>query len=340
MKFKVLSLFDGISVAQQALTELGYDLEYYASEVDKYCISVTQHNFPNTIQLGDVTKVNGTAFDDINLIIGGSPCVDLSVAKANRQGLEGSKSKLFYEYVRILKECRTNNPDVLFVLENVNSMPKKDRDIITDIMGVEAIMLDAKLLSAQSRKRLFWTNIPNITQPKDKHIYLKDILENGDVDRLKSYCIDASYYKGGNLKSYFESGRRQLVFNGPDRIGDIGSNAQAQRVYSDEGKSVTLSAQGGGQGAKTGLYLVKGVARRTRDSGVKETEFRSDDKAKRKLTPIECERLQSLPDNFTAIGIQDDKIIDISKTQRYKMLGNAFNCAVIKHILGSIEREI
>lgn len=333
---KVLSLFDGISVAQQALKELGINCEYYASEIDKYAISITQKNFPDTIQLGNVVGLKVDFQPD--LLIGGSPCQDLSIAKKNREGLAGSRSGLFWEYVRILKETKPK----YFVLENVNSMPKEAKQTITEALGVDPIMINAALVSAQNRKRLFWTNIPNIKQPEDRGILLKDILENGDCDRLKSYCIDANYHKGADWKQYKEKGRRQLI-----RVGYLNQGGQGDRIYSPEGKSVNLSANGGGRGAKTGLYAV-GVASRTypryKQEGVQRTkqiEVRNDEKANamtsvsgdsmvmqntviRKLTPLECERLQSLPDNYTE---------GVSNTQRYKALGNAFNCEVIKHIL-------
>lgn len=188
----VLSLFDGISCGQLALRRAGVRIDkYYASEIDKYAIQVTQHNFPNTIQLGDVTKVDFTQFvGKIDLLIGGSPCQDLSVAKKDRKGLDGSRSGLFFKYVEAL---RTIKPKY-FLLENVASMRKEDRDTITEIMGVEPIMINSALLSAQQRKRYYWTNIPNVTQPEDKHILLKDILEGGAMSyQDKSLCITARY---------------------------------------------------------------------------------------------------------------------------------------------------
>lgn len=188
----VLSLFDGISCGQLALRRAGVRIDkYYASEIDKYAIQVTQHNFPNTIQLGDVTKVDFTQFvGKIDLLIGGSPCQDLSVAKKDRKGLDGSRSGLFFKYVEAL---RTIKPKY-FLLENVASMRKEDRDTITKIMGVEPIMINSALLSAQQRKRYYWTNIPNVTQPEDKHILLKDILEGGAMSyQDKSLCITARY---------------------------------------------------------------------------------------------------------------------------------------------------
>jgi DNA (cytosine-5)-methyltransferase 3A len=201
--------------------------------------------------------------------------------------LEGEHSKLFWEWVRIWKESKPK----YFILENVASMPAKDRDIISAELGVQPIMINASLVSAQNRKRLFWTNIPVVGLPVDRGIALKDILEP-DVE--------------GSITQTFTASKSKSSGAGLVQIGHIGnSNGQANRVYSDEGKSVTLSANGGGLGAKTGLY---------------KTEYSKI----RKLTPVECERLQSLPDNYTA---------GISNTQRYRCLGNAFNCEVIKFII-------
>ena len=280
----VLSLFDGISCARVAL---GNRVKtYYASEVDKNAITIALKNYPDTRPIGDVRNVKGTDYPNIDLLIGGSPCVDLSIAKKDRKGLEGEHSGLFWEYVRVLREVQPK----WFILENVASMPKKDKDIITKEMGVEPILIDAALVSAQSRKRLFWTNIPNVLPPTDRGIQLKDILESE---------VDECYFIKGNLKELDQKAHC---------LGHIGkSNSQGNRVYDTDGKSVTLSANGGGGGAKTGLYQTNQTIR--------------------KLTPIECERLQSLPDNYTE---------GVAKTHRYRCLGNAFNVEVIRHILQSV----
>jgi len=305
MKLKVLSLFDGISVAQQALKELGYDVEYYASEIDKYAISITQKNHPKTRQLGSVEHLGSTSRidsatipSDFDLLIGGSPCQDLSIAKRNRKGLDGERSGLFWEYVRILKEVKPK----YFVLENVASMPESAKNEITKILGVEPVMFNASLVSAQMRKRYFWTNI-KFELPEDKGILLKDILLDGIETKEKSLCITATYSRACP-RDYFGKSSRQLI-----KVGHFNKGGQGDRVYSIEGKSVTLSAMGGGRGAKTGLYeTTKGIYR--------------------KLHPIEVERLQSLPDGYTE---------GVSNSQRYKCLGNGFNCAVVKHILKNIK---
>ncbi len=307
---RVLSLFDGIATARYALEKAGIDVDVcYASEIDKYAIKVALKNYPDIIEVGDVRSLSGKGFENIDLIIGGSPCQDLSIAKRKRKGLKGSRSALFWEYVRLLKEVKPK----YFILENVASMPKQDKEIITSTLwGIKPVMIDAALVSAQQRKRLFWVGKKDgdmyrqvyIPQPEDRKIRLKDVLlDNAWTDRDKSLVITATYSRACP-QDYFLHSNRQLVFTKPVRVGTIGKGGQGERIYSIDGKSVTLSANGGGWGAKTGLYLIKEHVR--------------------KLHPIECERLQGLPDNYTE---------GISNTQRYKCLGNAFNVDVVVHIL-------
>lgn len=306
---KVLSLFDGISCARVALGRRGIVPELYlASEIDPHAVAITMRNWPKTVQLGDIRNVHWDPAlqGELDLLIGGSPCQDLSVAKQGRKGLEGDRSKLFYEYVRILKEARPK----WWILENVASMNRENRDAITKIMGVEPIMIDAALVSAQSRKRLFWTNIPGITQPEDRGILLKDIIVDGYAMTDKARTLTASYQKGpciGNLGTHRE---RTMVALKPIRIGkrEGSKGGISTRIYSIEGKSVALKALGGGGGAKTGLYQIK----------------KGDVRA---LYPVECERLQSLPDGYTE---------GVAKTHRITALGNGFNVDVIAHILSHI----
>ena len=337
---KILSLFDGISCARVALERSKHIVErYFASEVDKYAIQISSKNFPDVIQIGDVKMVAHKdapihyKLDDIDLLIGGSPCQDLSIAKKDRKGLDGERSGLFWEYVRILREVKPK----YFILENVASMPKEAKEIITRELGVEPIMINASLVSAQNRKRLFWTNIPNVTQPEDRGILLKDIIEDGVCDRDKSYCIDANYYKGGKIGGTHQSSTRNYTI----RIGKINKGGQGDRIYSIDGKSIALSVQGGGIGAKTGLYLIqrprgknKGGIHTEKSPTLTTSSFEhnnhlQDGQTLRKLHPIECERLQGLPDNYTD---------GVSNTQRYKCLGNAFNVDVVAHILSFIPK--
>ena len=169
----ILSLFDGMSCGQIALNRSGikYD-NYYSSEIDKHAINVTQHNFPNTIQIGDVTKIEGSKLPKIDLLIGGSPCQGFSMS-GKGLNFEDPRSKLFFEFVRILEET---NPKY-FLLENV-SMKKEYEDVITKFLKVEPIKINSSLVSAQNRVRLYWTNIPDVTQPEDKGISLNQVLEN------------------------------------------------------------------------------------------------------------------------------------------------------------------
>ncbi len=374
---KILSLFDGISIARQAITNCGIHIEkYYASEIDKYAIQIAQKNFPDTIQLGNVVDVKGEDFKDIDLIIGGSPCQDLSIAKKNREGLSGARSGLFYEYVRILKEVKPK----YFILENVNSMPKEAKETITkELFGIEPIMINAALVSAQNRKRLFWIGKlvgdtyeqVKIELPEDEGILLKDILEES-VDekyyvKLSSRYQQKNIDKGIGYNPYSDSPineKARALNTGCGgattknattiRVGQLNQGGQGDRIYSPDGKSVGLSALGGGRGAKTGLYAVAQRGRNIVDGKRKDilgakTEQRievgKEQKAHcitkvqkdsmimenykiRKLTPIECERLQSLPDNYTE---------GVSNTQRYKALGNGFNCKVIEHIIKNLK---
>jgi DNA (cytosine-5)-methyltransferase 3A len=172
----VLSLFDGISSGQLALNRAGikYDT-YYASEIDKHAIKITQNNYPNTIQIGDIRNVKGNDLPKIDILIGGSPCQGFSLA-GKQLNFNDERSRLFFEYVRVLNECSPR----YFILENV-IMKKQYQDIITKLLGFEPIEINSSLVSAQNRKRLYWTNIKNITLPNDKQILLTDILDN-DVD--------------------------------------------------------------------------------------------------------------------------------------------------------------
>lgn len=373
----VLSLFDGISCARVALDRAGIEVNaYMASEIDKNAIKVSEKNYPDIIRVGSVVglEVEG----QVDLLIGGSPCQDLSIAKKDRKGLDGDRSGLFWEFLRIKKEC---NPQ-WFVLENVASMPKADRDIITREMGVEPVMFNASLVSAQSRKRLFWTNIP-FDLPEDRGILLKDILQpDGEVDERmvvkgKAYTLTASYAKAtpspAQVEHNIEKGQRTMVKVG--YVGDgeqYGQGGQAHRVYSTDGKTPTLSSgpalvkirgrdvilnesplqvlQEGrtelGKQSRKEIKKETGKDSTSRSGGHKAYFGKDGTKANclttalgaeglvveqeriRKLTPIECERLQGLPDNYTE---------GVAMTHRYKCLGNAFNVDVVAHILGRVK---
>ena len=193
---KVLSLFDGISAGQVALQKAGIQVDtYYASEIDTYAIKVTQNNFPNTIQLGSITEWKTWDIDwsSIDLVFGGSPCQGFSIA-GKQLNFDDERSKLFFTFVDVVKHIKSFNPNVFFMLENVG-MKKEYEDIITEYMGVNPIKINSSLVSAQNRKRLYWTNIPNITQPEDKGILLKDILMDDSIidDKYKLSDIAIDY---------------------------------------------------------------------------------------------------------------------------------------------------
>ena len=320
----VLSLFDGISCAMVALQYANIEVnKYYSCEIDKYAMNISKKNYPSIISLGSVIDFKKEMIkEEIDLLIGGSPCQDLSIAKKDRKGLDGDRSSLFFEYVRIMKEI---NPKY-FILENVASMKAEDRDIISGIMGVEPVLFNASLVSAQLRKRYFWTNI-KFDLPIDRGILLKDILEDDtEIDERfmakngKALCLLANYYKrtpteneikkclaGRNVNYVKFNKTPQTGRNETKKLGYIGNkDHQRNRVYSDKGKITALNC--------------------ACNSLVGQLSPKGEDNI-RKLTPIECERLQSLPDNYTE---------GVSNTQRYKCLGNAFNCEVIAHILKSI----
>ena len=303
----VLSLFDGMSCGQIALEKAGIEVgKYYAAEIDKYAIKVAKANYPDMIHLGDVREVKADSLPKIDLLIGGSPCQGFSFA-GKQLNFDDPRSKLFWEYVRLLKDLKPK----YFLLENVK-MKKESMDVITEALGVEPIFINSNLVSAQNRQRYYWTNIPMDKLPDDKGVVLADILEDGHVDRDKSHCIDANYFKGGNLKSYFEKHRRQLVFSddGMCHVGDadLKGHDYNRRVYHPDGKGPSLCASSGGN-LEPKTYI-------------KPNSWR-------KLPPLECERLQTVPEGYTD---------HVSNTQRYKMLGNGWTVDVIKHIFDGVKQ--
>lgn len=310
----VLSLFDGMSCGQIALQKLGIKVDnYFASEVDEYAKLITQRNFPNTRQIGDVKFVRykdnerltwndpegeflqfGYSNIKIDLLIGGSPCQNLSQTVINNlnhnSGLSGTKSRLFYEYLRILREV---NPKY-FLLENVGGMKDVDKDIISQAMGVEPIRINSNLFSAQDRDRLYWTNIPVNEPDFDMGILLKDIVLPADEVPEKYWYKEDFTYNGSDNKI-----EATLHINGHDIL---------KRVYNLNGKCGTLTRVSGGNHQK---------------------KVFQDGKC-RKLTPLEYERLQNVPDNYTQ-GISD--------TQRYCLMGNGWTVGVIEHIFKNLKND-
>lgn len=439
MAKNILSLFDGMSCGQIALQRAGIEInQYFASEVDKHAIKVTQHHFPNTIQLGSVTDIyyeggylcapNSKHKVDIDMIIGGSPCQSFSFSgkrngmtttdkqeittlehylqlKKEKYQFEG-QSYLFWEYVRLLQEVKPK----YFFMENV-IMEQKWENVITRALGVKPILLNSSLLSAQNRRRLYWTNIAGIQPPKDKGIMLKDIIEDCEfiniasivgrrlnengvrddynkdvplsqclqvkhdnskcgtlttvnkdnvltnaepgrypinfVDRDKSHCIDANYYKGGNLTQYFDKSRRQLVFGGAMRGRYIDNNqTQQQLEIRYDGKSNALTTV-----QKTSLCVTVGEAhindfqqhKRVYDinyksptvlaqhqNKIKRIKIPDGELTYRTLTVDECCRLQTVDTGwFNDIA---------SHSQAFKMLGNGWTIDIIAHCFSYIDK--
>lgn len=310
----VVSLFDGSSCAMVALKEMGVKVnKYISSEIEPNAIKVSKNHHPEIIQVGDVKSLN---FDKIlemcdgkvDLLIGGSPCQDLSIAKANRKGLQGERSGLFWNYVKAKEKLKPK----YFVLENVASMSADNRQQISNAIGVMPININSEKLSPQKRNRLYWTNI-DVKHPEDNNKKLKDILENGYTNKEKSYCIDANYFKGSNFEMYVKKSKRQIVFE----------NKKVSKNSLKEGEEVFMKKFVEG---KEKMYKSSGTSKSLQlDSrGKKSLEFNG--KGFRKLTILECERLQCLPDGYTNVD-------NISRVERYRMIGNGFTISVIKHIL-------
>ena len=314
----VLSLFDGMSCGQIALERAGIKVDnYFASEIDKHAIKVTQHNYPDTIQIGDVTKVFAKDLPKIDLLIGGSPCQGFSFA-GKQLNFDDPRSKLFFEFVRLLEETKPK----YFLLENVK-MKKEYQDIISEQLGVKPIMINSSLVSAQSRERLYWTNIPITELLTDKGILLKDIIEIGEPIKDKSQTILATLYKE-NAKSMIKRNKAGLLVKMSSenpRIKEISITDRGIRPHRNDKRKSGISEIGTIHYPDTKSYTI------TANHAPK---VLTEIIGWRKLSPLECERLQTVPDGYTSI---------VSDTQRYKMLGNGWTVDVIAFIF-SFLREI
>lgn len=282
----VLSLFDGMSCGRLALERAGVQVtKYYASEIDKYAIQVSKNNYPDVIQLGDINNWTNWGIETPDLVIGGSPCQGFSFA-GKQLAFDDPRSALFWKYVEIVRHYKPK----YFLLENVR-MKKEHLQVITDALGVEPICINSALVSAQNRVRYYWTNIPNVTQPADKGIVLKDIIEHEVCDRDKSFCIDANYWKGGSLKQYFEKHRRQLIFS------QCGGNKHVKVLCTSE-RGRRLNTEGTARDDKNGSvvrgYEVRADGKTCALTTVLKDNYVTEDYIIRKLTPVECERLQTV----------------------------------------------
>ena len=286
----VLSLFDGISCGMVAAERAGLKIDnYYAYEIDQNAIKISKKNYPSIIHCGNVFDGNFTQYNNIDLLLGGSPCTYWSVAqKANKRETisEGIGWELFKQYVRALTEAKPK----YFLYENNKSMSNSIRDEITKYLGVAPILINSALVSAQNRNRYYWTNIPNVCLPDDRGILLKNIIESGSVDREKSLCLTRRYagFSGSQsylCRRYFGKSMSQAVFEG--------SIDEIKAKY------------------KNNPY------------------FESDEKNIRQMTVKECERLQTLPDDYTNVD-------GVSKVKRYEAIGNGWTVDVIAYILKNI----
>ena len=297
MKMNVLSLFDGIGGAKLALDSNKFDvINYFSSEIDKYAIKVLDKNFSNITHLGDIRKINHNKLPKIDLLIGGSPCQDLSIAQKG-DGLKGKKSNLFYDYVNLLKSIKPK----YFLLENViNKWSNK----MGEELGVYGVKINSNLFSAQNRPRMYWSNIDFDKLPTQ--------LKDANLSSLIDDNVDEKYFLDSN-KSSFINGKKLNINKSKDGIIKlitaekefIRDNERQRRIYSIDGKSPTLLAR-----SDSPKILINDRIR--------------------KLTPLECERLQGFPDNWTG---------ELSDTQRYKLIGNAFSIEVISYILKFLKKK-
>ena len=388
MTYKIVSsFFDGFSGTMIALDKLGITPdEYHAFEIDPYSSAVSRYNYPNIIRHGDARNWEVLKGKKINLLVAGFPCQSYSVAGLRKfQEDPRDMSKVLLDALRGLAIDKV-------LIENVASMPKEWKDYFTktfqeifpDIVCHE---INSAVLSAQSRKRLYWTNI-DFDLLTDKDIILDDILEDGAIsDRDKSLCIDANYFKGGSMKMYHEKSKRQIVYDDKTKKGcrqvgvaDLKGYDIIKRVYSRDAKAPSLTTmQGGWRMPKVECGQI--INRKINPKTGKRDDYNPDIKAKarietrsdgktntlstvqkdnvvvnheelywRALTPLECERLQTVPDGYTQYGDMGGEQFDkdgnfvryttkpISNSQRYKMLGNGFTVDVISHILKGVEQ--
>lgn len=337
----IFSAFNGIGCGFVALQNCGIKIDKaYSSEIDQRAIKINDKNWPKTIQYGDITKIKAHHFlSKIDLLMGGSPCQDLSIA-GKQAGLKGLRSGLFYEFVRLKEELKPT----FFFLENVR-MRKESQNEITRLLGVEPIPFDSALVCAQTRKRLYWTNIVSVADfvyPEDRGIILNDILEFGESGFVHEFrgethkyrqikkvsCIDASYYKGIDNHQ-----ARTCV-----KIGEADDKFDSSaRVYSPFGKSPCINTGGGNQEIKVSNIIThSSQPRNGKGKGGKGHLSKQDGKSYcidtqcstmveyadtyRKLTPIEVERCFTLPDNYTK---------GVSNSARYHGLGNGWDVATI-----------
>lgn len=390
MGVKILSLFDGMACGMIAMQLAGVEVESYdAYEIDKYAIKTAQHNFPMIIEHGDVFDADFTQYDGVDFLIGGSPCTYWSIAQTkNRETVaSGMGWELFSQYVRALHEAKPN----YFIYENNKSMSKDIRASIDKAFGFEAVLINSALVSAQNRQRLYWVgkrnedgtySKVNVEQPADRGILLKDVLDSIEksvkplvaepvcvAERGRMYCGQPQHYeartdgKTNTLTSVEKDNRVAEPINDIYQVGSMPrpdgeiSTSAGFRIYSTEAKGRYLCANGGGAGAKTGLYAIpysiefddggrpiKAIGKDGKEITIYEVrdgkitikgkqypiKLRDGYYIIRKLTVSECKRLQTVPEWYE---------FPVSNSQAYKMLGNGWTCEVIAHLIRSCMAE-
>ena len=330
----VLSLFDGMSCGQIALNRAGIEYNnYYAAEIDKYAIKVTQANYPNTIQMGSVTEWRTWDIDwgSVGLFFGGSPCQGFSFA-GKQLAFDDPRSKLFFVYVDILEHIKKHNPKVKFMLENVR-MKKEHLDLITKYVDVEPVKINSDLVSGQHRIRFYWCNWA-INQPDDKGVLMKDILQS------QSEFDDSHYYSSTVLKRLNTDGLIRCGRGGykyackeHDKPAPItarhykGMQSQPYPVIKEIVKLGNTNPSGNGMNGD--VFSSNGLCPTLTTNKGEGIKIKDQEKY-RKLTPIECERLQTVSDNYTN---------HVSNSQRYKMLGNGWTVEIIAHIFKGMDSE-
>lgn len=326
----VLSLFGGAETGYLALKNAGIKVnKYFSSEIDPHCIAVTKYLYPNVVHIGDVKKViyhngwlecygsEGSRFLSevkIDLIIGGSPCTSVSMA-GKMEGLDGV-SGLVSEYVRILNEVRLYNPKVKFVLENVK-MKNTFLKQFNELLGCEPILIPASLVSAQYRRRYYWTNIEGVTMPEDSGIVLSDILEKSDT-------IPSSLWMPKDLldKMFQVKDGKQLNIKEPCCLAIVPESPKPKGNYFPRERVFSVYAKA-----------------RTVTTNLSQAPWYMTLDGYRRLTIVERERLQSLPDNYTKYGEYSGQVKLVPMGQRDKIVGNGWNAEVVKHILSFMHKK-
>ena len=364
----IVSLFNGMNTGRQALENVGIKVnKYYSSEIKPYAIELTQHHFPDTIQVGDATKWKEWDIDwsSIDLILSGSPCQDLSAA-GKRAGINGSKSSLFFVFVDILNHIKSLNPNVLFLQENVGSAAKLDVGIMSRALGVYPVRINSKLVTAQLRDRYYWSNIrtketmfdlvTDIPQPKDRGIMFKDIITDGRVERVKALallesesraCTNQESIKKRDAKDFinmvYVDTDKHVALKMQNNRNNQGSQQSLKHrnettgiitlIYEQnkEVYQINPSKESGGKQPymQNRVYDVKGKSVALTECMADKIKYQTEDLIVRTVNQTEMERLQGFPDGYTSI---------LSKAKAGSLLGDGWTLPIIEHIFSYIKQ--